>query len=134
MGCLDPAVASYRFRHPVGLSERTHTGLTRHAPRPGASARLAFRAGGLRTTCPTFFTLTIVGLPRLCPPVSLGRADLGIGSDDTQLFFDVCVANDTSCGTTFVPWHVGHLGLAFSRSEIVTVSSKGFLHFSQRNS
>jgi hypothetical protein len=39
-----------------------------------------------------------------------------------------------NCGTTFVPLHVGHFGVVFSRSEIVIVSSKGFWHFSQRNS
>ena len=37
-----------------------------------------------------------------------------------------------NCGVTFVPLHAGHLGFAFSCSEIVMVSSKGFLHFSQR--
>jgi hypothetical protein len=72
--------------------------------------------------------MIIIGLPRLCPPVSLGRADLGVGSDDAQLFFDVCVVKDASCGTTFVPLHVGHLTSPFPRSEIVIVSSNAFLH------
>jgi hypothetical protein len=88
----------------------------------------------LRTTCPTFFTLTIIGLPRLCPPVTLGRADLGIGSDDPQLFFPVCAMKPLNCGTTLVPLHVGHFTWAFSRAEMVMMSSKDFLHFSQRNS
>src|SRR5690242_5844563 len=39
-----------------------------------------------------------------------------------------------SGATTFVPLHVGHLSLAFSRSEMVMVSSKGFWHVSHRNS
>jgi hypothetical protein len=65
--------------------------------------------------CPTFFTLITIGLPRPCPPVSLGRADLGIGSDDAQLFFDVCVVKNASSGTTFVPLHVGHLTSPFPR-------------------
>src|SRR6516165_2501769 len=39
-----------------------------------------------------------------------------------------------SCGVTFVPLHEGHLGLAFSRSEMVMVTSNGFWHCSQRNS
>jgi hypothetical protein len=37
-------------------------------------------------------------------------------------------------GTTFVPLQIGHFGFAFSRSEMVMLTSKGFLHFSQRNS
>ena len=36
---------------------------------------------------------------------------------------------DASCGTTFVPLHVGHLTSPFPRSEIVIVSSNAFLHF-----
>ena len=35
---------------------------------------------------------------------------------------------DPSCGVTFVPLHVGHVGLAFARSEMVRVSSNGFWH------
>src|SRR5262249_23309087 len=49
-------------------------------------------------------------------------------------FFFVCAMKPPSCGVTFVPLHVGHFGFVFSRSEMVTVSSKGLLHFSQRNS
>jgi hypothetical protein len=51
-----------------------------------------------------------------------------------QLFFDVCAMKLPSCGTTFVLLHFGHLTFAFSRSEMVMVSSKGFLHFWHRNS
>jgi len=39
-----------------------------------------------------------------------------------------------SRGVTFVPLHVGHWILAFSLSEIVMISSKGFSHFSHMNS
>ena len=39
-----------------------------------------------------------------------------------------------SCGVTFVPLHVGHVGFAFSRSEMVMIRSNGFLHFSHMNS
>jgi len=39
-----------------------------------------------------------------------------------------------SCGVTFVLLHVGHLTLALSLSEMVMVSSNGFLHFSHMNS
>ena len=39
-----------------------------------------------------------------------------------------------SWGETFVPLHVGHSGVAFSRSAIVTVSSMGFLHFPRSSS
>jgi hypothetical protein len=38
------------------------------------------------------------------------------------------------CGVTFVLLHVGHLIRAFSFSEMVMVSSNGFLHFSHMNS
>src|SRR5215471_8058353 len=51
-----------------------------------------------------------------------------------QLFFLVCATKPENCATTFVPLHVGHFGLAFSRSEMVMISSNGFLHFSQRYS
>jgi hypothetical protein len=39
-----------------------------------------------------------------------------------------------NCGTTLSPLHFGHVGFVFSRSEMVIVSSNGFLHVSQRNS
>src|SRR5262249_29027604 len=39
-----------------------------------------------------------------------------------------------SCGATFVRLHAGHLTLAFSRSEMVMMSSNGFLHSSHINS
>ena len=39
-----------------------------------------------------------------------------------------------SWGVTFVPLHLGHWILAFSLSEIVMISSKGFSHFSHLNS
>jgi hypothetical protein len=51
-----------------------------------------------------------------------------------QLFFAVCAMKPLNCGTTFVPLHFGHVGFVFSRSEMVMVSSNGFLHFSHRNS
>jgi hypothetical protein len=51
-----------------------------------------------------------------------------------QLFFPVCAMKPLNCGTILVPLHFGHVGLAFSRSEMVMMSSKDFLHFSQRNS
>src|SRR5215468_10967810 len=39
-----------------------------------------------------------------------------------------------SCGATFVPLHAGHVTLAFSRSEMVMMSSNGFVHSSHINS
>src|SRR5262245_23203575 len=39
-----------------------------------------------------------------------------------------------NCGATFVPLHAGHLTLAFSRSEMVMMSSNGFVHSSHINS
>ncbi len=51
-----------------------------------------------------------------------------------QLFFFLCAMKPENCGTTFVSAHAGRIGLVFSRSEIVIVSSNGFLHLSQRNS
>src|SRR5262249_6104176 len=39
-----------------------------------------------------------------------------------------------SCGATFVPLHAGHVTLAFSRSEMVMMSSNGFVHSSHMNS
>jgi hypothetical protein len=51
-----------------------------------------------------------------------------------QLFFEVCAMKVPTCGTTFVLLHFGHLTFAFSRSEMVMVSSKGFGHFWHRNS
>src|SRR5215831_19047658 len=39
-----------------------------------------------------------------------------------------------NCGATFVPLHAGHLTLAFSRSEMVMMSSNGFSHSSHINS
>jgi hypothetical protein len=56
------------------------------------------------------------------------------GEGRVQLFFAVCAMKPLNCGKTFVPLQVGHFGFAFSRSAIVMMSSKGFLHFSQRNS
>src|SRR5215831_2090964 len=53
---------------------------------------------------------------------------------NAQLFFDVCAMKPPSCGTTFVPWHFGHLTPPFSRSEMVMITSKGLLHFSHTNS
>ncbi len=54
--------------------------------------------------------------------------------DTAQLFFVVWVMKVPSCGVTFVLLHVGHLTLAFSLSEMVMVSSNGFLHFLHMNS
>jgi hypothetical protein len=51
-----------------------------------------------------------------------------------QILFPVCAMNPENCGVTSVPLQSGHVGFAFSRSEIVMMSSKDFLHFSQRNS
>jgi hypothetical protein len=91
----------------------------------------------LSAICPTFVTLIIIGVPS-APDASLGRVwPLGMGSDDAQfvqLFFAVCAMNPLNCGTTLSPWHLGHVGFVFSRSEIVMMSSNGFLHVSQRNS
>ena len=39
-----------------------------------------------------------------------------------------------SCGVTFVLLHVGHLTMAFSLSEMLMVSSNGFVHLSHMNS
>jgi hypothetical protein len=43
-----------------------------------------------------------------------------------QLFFDVCAMKPPNWGTTFVPLQVGHFGVAFSRSAMVMMSSKGY--------
>src|SRR5205814_69954 len=43
-----------------------------------------------------------------------------------QLFFAVCAMKPPNCGTTFMSLHVGHFGLAFSRSEMVMGRSKDF--------
>src|SRR5262245_47212572 len=51
-----------------------------------------------------------------------------VGRQRRQLFFPVCAMNPENCGVTFVPLHAGHAGLAFSRSEIVMMSSKGRPH------
>jgi hypothetical protein len=51
-----------------------------------------------------------------------------------QLFFDVWAMKPANWGTTFVPLQLGHFGFAFSRSEMVMLTPKGFWHFSQRNS
>jgi hypothetical protein len=57
-----------------------------------------------------------------------------LGQALPQLFFDVCTMKPLSCGATLEPLHLGHVGFAFSRSEMVMISSKGFRHFSQMNS
>jgi len=50
---------------------------------------------------------------------------LGTGTPRTlpQLFFDACAVKPINCGLTLVPLHVGHFGLAFSRSAMVMISS-----------
>jgi hypothetical protein len=89
------------------------------------------RSGLLRSVCSRNFCKP-AGPQVLWLPIHFKSASPA--ASKAQLFFDVCAMKPANCWVTFVPLHVGHLGLAFSRSEMVMMSSKGFLHVSHMNS